>query len=144
MKPVKIYSQLLLLSLFLMSMGFPSVIAEDEADQSTHKSKSVRYVKVGFLACTRQVANKAEDCDKIQEPKCVNINKQENKPEEEAPTAISAKVGGSVSMVSYRIRHWLNQWAYPQDSFTTTNALTDPLSGRLLLTTHLGGSISYT
>ncbi|MDJ1468552.1 hypothetical protein QNI19_10935 [Cytophagaceae bacterium DM2B3-1] len=106
MKPVKVYSQLALLCLLLMSMGFPSVIAED--DTGSDKTKSVRYVKVGFLACTRQVSQ-VEDTQKIQETKCVNkIDKEEDdKIINNNPPKISQKVGASVETVSQHIEQWL-------------------------------------
>ncbi|MDJ1504472.1 hypothetical protein [Xanthocytophaga agilis] len=106
MKPVKVYSQLALLCLLLMSMGFPSVIAED--DTGSDKTKSVRYVKVGFLACTRQVSQ-AEDTQKIQETKCVNkIDKGEDgKIINNNSPKISQKVGASVETVAQHIEQWI-------------------------------------
>jgi len=89
-------------------MGFPTVIAEDDAGSDASKLKSVRYVKVGFLSCTRQVT-KTEECTKMQHSKSVDVNTPDHKPEEEAATGISAKVGSSVSVVSCRIKCWLNQ-----------------------------------
>lgn len=106
MKPVKVYSQLALLCLLMMSMGFPSVIADDDTGSN---SKSVRYVKVGFFACTRQVTQ-AESTQKIQEPKCVNnVDKEDNTTQQNTPVKISTKVGTSVEVVSESIQHWLNR-----------------------------------
>jgi hypothetical protein len=106
MKPVKVYSQLALLCLLMMSMGFPSVIADDDTGSN---SKSVRYVKVGFFACTRQVTQ-AESTQKIQEPKCVNnVDKEDNTTQQNTPVKISTKVGTSVEVVSESIQHWLSR-----------------------------------
>ncbi len=105
MKTVKIYSQLALLCLLMMSMGFPSVIAEDETDSDTSKSKSVRYVKVGFLACTRQVTQ-AKETGKVQDPKCVS---KEDKSEDGAPAKVRSKVSTSVETISCRIQAWLSR-----------------------------------
>ena len=109
MKPVKVYSQLALLCLLMMSMGFPSVTAEDDTDSDSHRSKSVRYVKVGFLACTRHVSQ-AENTKPLEEPKCVNnIDKEDSQSGVANPSKISTQVGTSVEAVSASIRGWLRR-----------------------------------
>ena len=99
MKTTRLLAKLAFLCLMTTGMGFPDVVSDAE----NGKARSVRYVKVGFLACTRQVGQakpapaQAKCADKPQNGKC--------EPEPEA--SISSQLGGSVQIIAAKIRRQL-------------------------------------
>ena len=99
MKATRLFPRLAFLCLMTTGMGFPDVVSETE----NGKARSVRYVKVGFLACTRQVTQakpapaQAKCTDKPKHGKC----------EPEPAASISSQLGGSVQVIAGKIRRQL-------------------------------------
>ncbi len=96
MKATKLFPRLAFLFLMTTGMGFPDVVSETE----NGKARSVRYVKVGFLACTRQVTQAKQTPTQA---KCVE-KPQQGKREPEPAASISSKLGGSVQIIAAKIR----------------------------------------
>lgn len=99
MKAKTLFPKLALLCLMTTGMGFPDVVSETEGG----KHRSVRYVKVGFLACTRQVTQ-AKPAPA--QAKCADKPK-EDRPNAEPSAGVSSKVGSSVQVIAEQIRRRL-------------------------------------
>ncbi len=104
MKPVKIYSRLLILSLLLMSMGFPNVMPEDDSESGCGKGK---YVKVGFLACTRQVPE-VKGNDPISERGHVEKPKKENAEKIKTSVKLTSPVADNIQIISKHVSRALS------------------------------------
>lgn len=101
MKATKIVPKLMLLCLMMTGMGFPGMVSETDAENG--KSRSVRYVKVGFLACTRHVARTEP---KATQAKCVDKPK-DGKPNNGPSVGVASKAGGCVQVIAEQIRRQL-------------------------------------